>query len=169
MSPGSTSKRRASFSLSPPHSSSKRIQKANRDRNNRGKSGLTNLVPSSFWSVEDQIVLDATYGAEITVWKRTLHFFEDIGPSVIPKGKTVEFEGSKKLPDLNGERTITNTSWTKAFCDVLNALLCCPALNSNLNLLRFAIQAALYYRLRQSGSRKKPKYNTSDKTAIDYL
>jgi hypothetical protein len=127
-----------------------------------------NFVPSISWSVEDQIILNATYSAEITVWKRTWHFFSDIGPCVIQKGETVELYSPKKLFDLNGEPTISNTNWTKDFCDSLNALLCCPALNSNLDLLHFAIRAAMYYRQGGSDNRKKPRYKTSDKIVIGY-
>jgi len=43
-----------------------------------------------------------------------------------------------------------------------NALLCCPAFNTNLSLLHLAIRTALYYRLGDSSNRSKLNVNGSN-------
>jgi hypothetical protein len=114
----------------------------------------SNSCEEPYWKVEDEIVLNATSTHEFSLWRRTQRFF-NMNPPELLQNLKVELT-CLDLKDTEGNFTIKNTNLPHAFCKKLGIIVCCPVFNHRPKLLQYAIELAIYYRLKSEEQKKRP-------------
>jgi hypothetical protein len=106
----------------------------------------------AYWTRERQVVLDATEGSEIALWKKTLQIFGVPPPEILPKGVAVDLTKNEAIKDpgntsLGANEGLKNPNWPKNFCDLFGSIVCCEAFKDRLYFLQYTLEYALSLRL----------------------
>ncbi|KAL2065361.1 hypothetical protein VTL71DRAFT_3031 [Oculimacula yallundae] len=101
----------------------------------------------SNWSKKDEAVLQAIDEADITLWRKSLKLFQTSPPDLLPAGDYIDTSNNRTIPYSSVKGGIKNTNWSHEVCQWFGTLMSCPVFVNRPDILTYAIEVAMYYRL----------------------
>jgi hypothetical protein len=115
----------------------------------------------SQWSRENDLILDATCEAEVSLWKKSYQMFGLAPMDLLPEGIHVDLSLNNAIADpentnLEDDQGLENPNWPQDFCVAFSQVVCCEAFKDRLDFLHYVLKYALHVRLGSANGFKKP-------------